>query len=325
MRPLLKWAGGKRQLLPVLRQHYPSSFERYVEPFLGSGAVFFDLHGSGALEGRAALLADANPDLIGCYLMVRDRVEAVLAELAELDEGHARGREAFYYEVRNERFNAQRRDHPDYTPELAAMFLYLNRTGFNGLFRLNRRGEFNVPVGRYVNPRICDPVHLRAASAALRTAGVTIELRPFAESLAGATVGDFVYCDPPYAPLTKTACFASYTAGGFNWFDQRALQQSVLGAMRRGAWVVLSNSCTPEIEALYGSSEVRAAGLEVQRVPARRSINSRAHLRGAVHEIIVTPLLHDRRLADIVPRMLRARSAPPVSGSARAATARRRA
>ncbi len=296
-----------------------------MEPFLGSGAVFFDLHGSGALEGRAALLADANPDLIGCYLMVRDRVEAVVAELAELDEGHARRREAFYYEVRNERFNAQRREHPAYTPELAAMFLYLNRTGFNGLFRLNRRGEFNVPAGRYVNPRICDPVHLRAASAALRTAGVSIELRSFAESLAAATAGDFVYCDPPYAPLTRTACFASYTASGFNWFDQQALKHAVLEAIRRGAWVVLSNSCTPEIEALYGNPEMQAVGLKVQRVPARRAINSRAHLRGAVHEVIVTPHLHDPRLTKIVPRMLRARPAPPVRGSARVPAARRRA
>ena len=268
--------------------------------------MFFDLHGSGTLEGREALLADANPDLIGCYLMVRDRVDAVMASLAELEQEHARGQQAFYYEVRNERFNVQRRERPVYTPELAAMFLYLNRTGYNGLFRLNRRGEFNVPAGRYAHPRICDPVLLRAASAALGSPGVSIELRPFAESLAGAGSGDFVYCDPPYAPLTRTACFASYTAGGFDWGAQRTLHESAIRATQRGAWVVLSNSCTPEIEALYGTAEARAAGLTIQRVAARRAINSRAHLRGNVHEVIVTPRPVDPRIADVVPRMLRA-------------------
>ena len=321
MRPLLKWAGGKRQLLPVLRQHYPASFRRYVEPFLGSGAVFFDLYGRGALTGRQALLADANRDLIGCYAMVRDRVAAVIEALAELEQGHRAGGDAFYYEVRNNRFNVARAAGAPPSPELAAMFFYLNRTGYNGLYRLNRAGGFNVPAGRYANPTICDPVHLREVSTALRSRGVTIVHRTFAESLADAGEGDFIYCDPPYAPLSRTASFASYTAGGFDWFDQSTLQQAVVRARERGAWVVLSNSCTPEIEALYGAASATAVGLRVHRVPARRAINSQAGLRGTVNEVLVTPLAHDalpleltasapapydRRLDQVAPRMLRA-------------------
>src|ERR1044071_3376176 len=175
-RPLLKWAGGKRQLLPVLRRHYPASFDRYVEPFLGSGALFFDLCSAGRLEGRAVRLADSNPDLIGCYSAVRDQPERVIAALAELEREHrARGSEC-YSDVRDQRFNPARREPSrltrKYNPDLAAMFIYLNRTGFNGLFRLNRGGAFNVPAGRYTNPRICDEENIQAVADALSTAGV---------------------------------------------------------------------------------------------------------------------------------------------------------
>jgi DNA adenine methylase len=161
VRPLLKWAGGKRQLLPELRRFYPAVFGRYIEPFFGSGAVFFDLCASGRLEGRAAILIDANPDLIGCYEAVLDAAGKVGDALDTLAESHARDERASYYAVRDGRFNPLRdaRRTSDggiaYTPELAAMFIYLNRTGFNGLFRVNGRGAFNVPLGRYDRPKIC--------------------------------------------------------------------------------------------------------------------------------------------------------------------------
>ena len=134
-----------------------------------------------------------------------------------------------------------------YTPELAAMLIFLNRTGFNGLFRLNRQGGFNVPAGRYTDPRICDETHLRAVAAALASPGVTIDLQPFDRTLAEAGEGDFVYCDPPYAPLSRTSSFANYTADGFTSFDQRRLQQAVVAACARGAHVVVSNSSAAEI------------------------------------------------------------------------------
>jgi DNA adenine methylase len=290
VRPLLKWAGGKRQLLPRLSLYYPDQFTRYIEPFVGSGAVFFDLLNTGRLEGRRATLADVNPDLIGCYLTVRDDVEEVIRELQALAREHTRRGNDFYYAVRH-RFNVLRgagRLPALYTPDMAAMLVYLNRTGFNGLFRQNRDGGFNVPAGRYLNPRICDPDHLRSVADALQHHDVTIKLGSFDATLAEAGPGDFVYCDPPYAPLSRTASFAHYTAGGFTAEDQERLQQSVITAARRGATVLVSNSSAPQIRRGYSSREAADAGLVVQKVPARRAINSDPRKRGAVDELIIT-------------------------------------
>jgi DNA adenine methylase len=294
--PLLKWAGGKRQLLAALADHYPTRFDRYFEPFLGSGAVFFDLMTRGRLDGCHVALSDVNPDLIGCYRTLRDSSDAVIAALETLAEEHRRGGDECYYDVRDRRFNptraALRRNgqlDPDaYTPDLAAMLIFLNRTGFNGLFRLNRQGGFNVPVGRYDRPRVCDGAHLRAVSNVFRRDGVTLEHRPFHAALDEAGAGDFVYCDPPYEPLSRTSSFAHYTADGFTMFDQRRLQQAVVAACRRGAVVVVSNSSAPAILDTYGTTAARRAGLEISRVPARRAINSQADARGAVDELIIS-------------------------------------
>ncbi len=306
-RPLLKWAGGKRQLLPVIRPLYPLHFTRYIEPFFGSGAVFFDLHARGLLRGREARLVDANPDLVGCYRMLRDRTTEVIAALARLADEHRAGGEAHFYDVRDRRFNPARAGAgAEYTPELAAMLIYLNRTGFNGLFRLNRRGEFNVPAGRYVNPKICDAVHLRTVADALRQDGVSIELGSFEQSIAAAGRGDFVYCDPPYEPLSRTSSFASYTTHGFTAADQERLQKAVVAAAARGAHVVVSNSSAPLIESLYTRRDAKKAGLTLQRVPARRAINSRAALRGPVDEVVVTNAV-TASLVAVRPQMAKAR------------------
>jgi DNA adenine methylase len=292
-RPLLKWAGGKRQLLPILRRYYPAEFDRYIEPFVGSGAVFFDLYAAGRLEGRRVRLSDVNPDLIGCYRVVRDDADRVIRALAALDEEHrSRGTEC-YYDVRDRRFNpARARLAKDvasaYTPALAAMVIYLNRTGYNGLFRLNRHGAFNVPAGRYDDPCICDPEHIRSVARALGAAHVTLDCNRFDETIGDTRSRDFVYCDPPYAPLSPTASFAHYTAGGFHALDHRRLQKAIFAAARRGAMVLVSNSSAPEIAAGYASPAARTAGLSVERVPARRAINSRAMRRGPVDELIIT-------------------------------------
>jgi len=287
-RPLLKWAGGKRQLLPALRGYYPVTFRRYFEPFFGSGAVFFDLHAGGRLDGRQAWLVDDNADLVGCYRMLMSRTDEVIAHLRLLAEDHrARGSEC-YYDVRDARFNPMRAASGAYTPEMAAMLIYLNRTGFNGLFRLNKSGAFNVPAGRYVNPRIVDEGHLRQVAAALRPRGVTLVHGSFDGALAEAGQGDFIYCDPPYAPLSRTACFANYTASGFTLDDQARLQHALVAAAERGAAVVLSNSSAPDIEQLYSTIDARRAQLRIDRVNARRAINSRADARGFVTELIVT-------------------------------------
>jgi DNA adenine methylase len=294
----LKWAGGKRQLLPQLRRFYPDRFTRYIEPFFGSGAVFFDLHASGRLAGRQAWLVDDNADLINCYKTLMLDTDRVIAELRTLAAGHEKGGSDFYYEVRDARFYPMRAAATAYTPEMAAMLIYLNRTGFNGLFRLNKSGGFNVPAGRYVNPRIVDEEHLRQVSAALGSRGVTLVHGSFDGALAQAGRGDFIYCDPPYAPVSRTACFANYTAKGFTRNDQARLQHALIDAARSGAHVVLSNSSAPDIEQLYSTGEAKRAQLRIERVAARRAINSRAESRGPVTELVITNVLK--------PRMLRA-------------------
>jgi DNA adenine methylase len=325
-RPLLKWAGGKRQLLPRLSPYYPAAFDRYLEPFFGSGAVFFDLFARDLLAGRRARLADMNADLVGCYRTVRDRPDAVIAALARLQARYRAAGDDFYYAVRDRQFNPARArleaagaaTADVYTPQLAAMLIFLNRTGFNGLFRVNRNGAFNVPAGRYAAPRICDAEHVKAVAAALGSAQVSIECASFEQVLAGAGAGDFVYCDPPYAPLSRTASFAHYTAGGFSTFDQRRLQQAIIDACRRGAAVLLSNSSAPEILKLYASPEADRAGLRLTLVPARRAINSRATSRGAVNEVIVTNV---RAAGELVVPAGKLRMAKAASRAARARTA----
>ena len=294
-KPLLKWVGGKRQLLPVLRQYYPARFEGYVEPFFGSGAVFFDLWNDGRLSGRRTVLIDSNTDLIGCYEAVRDRPDGVADELERLAQGHARGGRTHYYAVRDDQFNPARaaRRTTDgriaYTPELAAMLIYLNRTGFNGLFRVNASGAFNVPAGRYERPRIADRERLHTVAAALSAPHVTLRWGTFTDALTIAGRGDFLYIDPPYAPLSQTANFTGYTAPRFGDEEQQRLQEMVIALVRRGCHVLVSNSTAPTITALYDrNAEASAAGLRALRVPARRAVNSNASRRGPVEEYIIT-------------------------------------
>ena len=292
--PLLKWAGGKRQLLPRLRGFYPERFGAYIEPFFGSGAVFFDLYASDRLRGRRAVLIDSNADLIGCYEIVRDRPDAVADALTALADAHARHGRAQYYAIRDERFNPLRdrlrdaRGRIAYTPELAAMLIYLNRTGFNGLFRLNAQGAFNVPAGRYDRPRIANREKLARAAEALSSDGVRLVCGSFELTEQAASEGDFVYCDPPYAPTTATSNFTAYTAPGFGAAAQQRLQQMVIRLAARGCQVLVSNSTADEIAALYErNDDARAAGLRALRVPARRAINSNAARRGAVEEFLI--------------------------------------
>lgn len=296
-KPFLKWAGGKRQLLPVLRGYYPAIMNGYLEPFLGSGAVFFDLWAGGRLAGCPVWLSDENPDLVGCYLRVRDDVEGVIAALERLAAGHAEGGRDHYYSVRDVRFNPERAawaaagGTPETYPlELAAALLYLNRTGYNGLFRLNQRGGYNVPAGRYARPRIVDASRLRSASAALGAPGVSVACRSFDATAGLARSGDFVYFDPPYAPLGPTSNFRQYTARGFSADDQARLQALAVGLAGRGVQVLLSNSSADAIVRLYGERTARSAGLRIRRVPARRAINARADRRGPVDELVVTNL-----------------------------------
>jgi DNA adenine methylase len=261
-KPFLKWAGGKGKLLSEILPRLPKRFGRYHEPFVGGGAVFF------ALGPRRATLSDINADLVTAYTAIRDNVEKVIRELA----AHQATEERFY-EVRAW-------DSCSLSPvESAARTIYLNRTCFNGLYRVNRRGRFNVPFGRYANPRICNPENLRTVSEALR--GVKILHETVFSLSRRVRRGDLVYFDPPYDPLTPTASFTAYAKDGFGREEQRALARLFAELADRGVSVVLSNSDTPFVRKLY-------RGFKIETVFARRAINSRADRRGPVTEVLIS-------------------------------------
>jgi DNA adenine methylase len=263
-RPFLKWAGGKSRLLAQFQPLLPpaGSYARYLEPFLGSAAVFFEL------APKVAILADVNREIVDCYDAIRSCPEDVIREL----DKHEHDR-AHYYEVRDAR--------PRKLAAKAARTIYLNKTGYNGLYRVNRAGRFNVPMGRYDNPGFRSPLlfaTLRACSSAL--AAAEILTADFENVLARARARDFVYLDPPYVPVSPTADFTSYAAGGFGWADQQRLASACKALDRRGVRLMLSNSDTPSVRALY-------AGFRVDTVLAARSINSKATRRGQVGEVVV--------------------------------------
>lgn len=270
-KPALRWVGSKVQLLPVLREWMPSRFGIYAEPFVGGGALFF------ATQPRHAQLSDTNPRLVSLYTALRDDVDAVIASLRTYADGHARclaagTAEGFYYHVRN---NV---DPSAMTPvEQAAWTIYMNKTGFNGLWRVNAAGKMNTPYGHRANPTVCDEKTLRACSAALQRA--TITLRDFRET--NLPSGSVCYMDPPYAPLTATSDFTGYTAGGFGPQDQKDLRDLALRLKHRGVYVLLSNSSAPLIRELYKD------GFEIREVQARRNVNSDATGRGAITELLI--------------------------------------
>lgn len=269
--PFVKWVGGKGQLVAELLERAPLEFGGYHEPFVGGGALFFALQRAGRLAGKQVVLSDVNQELIDAYCAIRDQVEAVIRQLRthRYDHDH-------FYEVRGW-------DPATLAPaKNAARLIFLNKTGFNGLYRVNSKGKFNVPFGRYKNPLICDAVNLRAVSVAL--AGVEILCQPFTQAAARARKGDFVYFDPPYVPLSSTAYFTAYARNGFGPADQLRLADAFAGLAKRGVRVMLSNSDTPDVHTLY-------KGFRLDTVQARRNVNSRQDRRGPVGELIV--LGHD--------------------------------
>lgn len=285
--PVLKWAGGKRQLLEELYARFPETFDSYREPFLGGGAVFFDL------APAEASLNDANPRLVNVYEQVRDRPEELIARLESFrdPEGDTDESRAFaeadrdgdavgnYYYQQRALFNRRPASETFDPLEEAALFVYLNQTCFNGLYRENADGEFNVPIGRYADPDWVQCDRIRAASRALD--GVTVTNQDFEAAIEEAGAGDLVYCDPPYEPMSPTADFTEYSADGFDRDDQERLVETVRRLDERGVWVVLSNSGVTY-------DRYREAGLWVERVGATRAINSDADNRDEVDEIVAT-------------------------------------
>ncbi len=265
--PFIKWVGGKGRLVSQLMSLLPAGIEhrRYFEPFAGGAALFF------ALRPQQAWLSDNNPALIHTYKAVRDRVDDVASYL----ELHAQHHCAEYYYAKRDDYNHRSKAG---TTEHAALFIYLNKTCFNGLHRVNARGHFNVPMGRYVRPRIINFEALRSTSMALKK--VNLRCAQFDELVDIARPGDFVYFDPPYHPLSATANFTSYTQDKFTTDDQRHLRDVFFALDRRGCKVMLSNSDSPLIRELYAPWHLTA-------VNASRAVNCNARKRGKVSELVV--------------------------------------
>lgn len=270
VRPLLKWPGGKRWSVETISQLFPRPFQGYYEPLFGGGAVFFYLYSIGCLPDRV-VISDVNEELMTCYQAVRDDPKNVIDRLRWHERMYSR---EHYYDVR-----AWDRT-PGFTTlpavDRAARTIFLNRTCYNGLYRTNRNGQFNVPFGRYEKVNICDPDHIRSVSRAMRRAD--IRCCDFADALATMQPGDVAYLDPPYDSLDGKG-FTDYTRQGFSRDDQIRLSQVALEMQRRGAFVVLSNADTPMIRDLYRTFICRT-------VSGRRSINCQGNRRSAVRELL---------------------------------------
>ena len=274
-RPFIKWAGGKTRLLEQYKPFLPTEFERYHEPFLGGGALFFHLAPQLQAQGKQAFLSDLNPELVNVYQCVRDRVEELIEQLAVHKELHG---ETHYYEVRSLAYPQDSSQLQTDQIARAARFIYLNKTCYNGLYRENSKGLFNVPIGRYKNPRICAPDLLRAASSALQIANISE--RPFSAVLEVAKdANDFVYFDPPYHPLSETSKFTAYSRYRFGVEQQIELRDAIAQLAARRVQVLVSNSDCPFIRELY-------ADFEVKTINAARSINSKASKRGKITEVL---------------------------------------
>ncbi|MEA5559647.1 MAG: DNA adenine methylase [Planktothrix agardhii] len=273
VKPFLKWAGGKRQLLPEILKYLPKNIGKttYFEPFLGGGALLFEL------QPKQAIVNDSNRELINCYRVIKDNVE----ELIEVLKVHKAKNSKEYFDYLRERDRLKQYNKFS-DIQKAARIIYLNKTCYNGLFRVNSKGQFNVPFGSYKNPNILDEAVLRGVNDYLNQKSVTFLNRDFAEAVKDAKKGDFVYFDPPYDPVSNTASFTGYDINGFNQNEQRRLKQVVDELTEKGCNVMLSNSATDFILDLYKDHKYT-----IETVSATRSINSNALKRGKINEVLV--------------------------------------
>ena len=264
-KPFVKWAGGKTQLLLELTSRVPRTFQRYYEPFLGGGALFF------SLQPENAFLSDVNAELINVYKVVKNNVEKLIASLTQ----HVY-QESYFYNIRE----ADRT--VEYTTwdnvQKASRLIYLNKTCFNGLYRVNSKGQFNAPFGDYKNPKICDSENLRACSKVLQS--VTLTSSSYICIEKHVNQGDFVYFDPPYAPVSTTSNFTNYSKNGFSEENQETLRDLCVKLDKKGVFWMLSNSAVPLILDLYSD-------YNIEMVEASRAINSKAGKRGKIKEVIV--------------------------------------
>jgi len=274
VRPFLKWAGGKRQLLPEIVKYVPKRISKhtYYEPFIGGGALLFQL------QPPKAVINDSNKELINCYKVIKDSLDELMEELSKDKYSNS---ETSYYEMRD--LDRSTKKYASLSEvEKAARIIYLNKTCYNGLFRVNSQGQFNVPFGRYKNPNFLDDAVLIAVNKYLNSNDITLLNQDFAEAVKDAKTGDFVYLDPPYDPVSQTASFTGYDVNGFNRDEQERLKEEFDALHKKGCKVMLSNSCTDFIMDLYKDYQDT-----IIKVRATRSINSNALKRGRVDEVLV--------------------------------------
>ncbi|KLU59855.1 modification methylase DpnIIA [Peptococcaceae bacterium CEB3] len=268
LKPVVKWVGGKRQILDEIMKYIPRNISTYYEPFLGGGAVLFEL------QPEEAVVNDLNRELINLYQVIKDRVDELIEDLRK-----HKNEKGYYYRMR--RLDRDKVVYSELTPvQRASRVIYLNKTCYNGLFRVNKAGEFNTPFGRYKNPKIVNEVGLRAVSAYLNRASVRITCQDFEQAVQGAESGSFVYFDPPYDPLSQTADFTAYAEGGFGREEQERLKQTCDRLNEKGVRFLLSNSATDFIKDLY-------QGYKIEIIQAKRSVNSVAARRGGIQEVLV--------------------------------------
>ena len=269
VRPFLKWAGGKRQLLPEIKKYVPKKYNTYYEPFLGGGAILF------YLQPKNATINDSNTELINCYEVIRDSLDELIEDLKKHEN-----EESYYYEMRELDRTSTYKDNYNKVKR-ASRILYLNKTCYNGLFRVNSHGQFNVPFGRYKNPNILDEAVLRAVNKYLNNNKVKIFNTDFEKAVLDAKKGDFVYFDPPYDPVSQTAYFTGYDVNGFDKEEQKRLKSVFDDLTSRGCQALLSNADTDFIVDLYGSR------YKIEKIAATRAINSNALKRGKITEVLV--------------------------------------
>lgn len=270
VQPFLKWVGGKRQLLSIINQYRPKKFERYYEPFLGGGAVVF------YMQPQKATISDLNSELINCYVVIRDKPEQLLSHL----ENHENTSE-YFYNLRGLDRDASFERMNDV--ERASRIIYLNKTCYNGLFRVNSQGQFNAPFGYYKNPKYANDVVIRALSLYLNQSSIEILNANYEQAVLNARRNDFIYFDPPYDPVSDTASFTGYNLNKFDRRDHKELKLLCDDLTRRGCKVLLSNSDTSFVRDLYSDSSLYT----VVEIEANRNVNSSADGRGKVSELLI--------------------------------------
>jgi DNA adenine methylase len=271
-KPFVKWAGGKRQLIPILNENLPENFGTYYEPFIGGGALLF--HILTDRNDQKCSISDLNSDLVLAYTTIRNRIDDLILSLKNHEKNYHKDSKSYYYSVRE--------SNPRSEIEKTSRLLFLNRTCFNGLYRVNSKGKFNVPLGRYSNPNIVNEDNLRSVSNILQTTQVSIKCRDFEAVLRDVKKGDLVYFDPPYQPVSNTANCTSYTNKDFTDKDLERLADLCNRLDSKGCKVLLSNSDSKQVSDIFSEKPWK-----VNRIQANRSINSNSKKRTGHFELLI--------------------------------------